>query len=120
MNAKAILFLALVAVAVADERPSYGYSPPSSEEYEPAKYDFNWAVNDDFGNDFGHQEAREGDHTEGSFYVQLSDGRLQKVSYYVDGDSGFVADVTYEGEARYDSGSASNEYRPPSNTYSAP
>lgn len=72
------------------------------------------------GNDFGQEEARDGDHTQGSFYVALSDGRVQKVTYYIDGDSGFVADVQYEGEARYDSGSNSREYRPPSNSYSAP
>ena len=33
--------------------------------------------------------------------MQLPDGRLQKVTYTVNGDSGFVADVTYEGEAQY-------------------
>ena len=56
---------------------------------------------DSSGNDFGHQESRDGDYTSGSYYVHLPDGRLQKVSYYVDGDSGFVAEVEYEGEARY-------------------
>ncbi|XP_069972993.1 uncharacterized protein [Penaeus vannamei] len=65
---------------------------------------FQWAVDhDDSGNDFGHQEARDGDHTQGSYYVQLPDGRLQTVKYFVDGDSGYVAEVSYEGEARYDS-----------------
>lgn len=33
--------------------------------------------------------------------MPLADGRLQKVTYYVEGDSGFVAQVSYEGEARY-------------------
>ncbi len=69
---------------------------------EPAKYDFNYAVKDDYsGNDFGHNEGRDGYNTEGSYYVQLPDGRLQKVTYYVNGDSGYVAEVTYQGEAQY-------------------
>lgn len=73
------------------------------DSFEDAKYEFQYAVKDDFGNDFGHQEARDGDNTQGSYYVQLPDGRLQRVQYYVDGDSGYQAEVTYEGEARYDS-----------------
>ena len=52
-------------------------------------------------NDFGQEEARDGDDTQGSYYAHLPDGRLQKVTYYVDGDSGYIAEVTYEGEARY-------------------
>ena len=71
-------------------------------ESSEVSYRFSWAVEDESSeNYFGHQEAREDDDTEGSYYVQLPDGRLQKVSYYVDGDSGFVAEVEYEGEARY-------------------
>merc|ERR1712025_401086 len=102
MIAKAALALALVAVSLAaPSQPSYGYAPQPSYE-EPAKYDFNYAVKDDYsGNDFGHQEARDGYDTQGSYYVQLPDGRLQKVTYTVNGDSGYVAEVTYEGEAQY-------------------
>ena len=85
----------------APSQPGYGAPPPAYEE-APAKYDFNYAVKDDYsGNDFGHQEARDGYNTEGSYYVQLPDGRLQKVTYTVNGDSGFVAEVSYEGEAQY-------------------
>lgn len=32
---------------------------------------------------------------EGSYTVWLPDGRLMKVSYYVDGDSGFVPSIEY-------------------------
>ena len=86
----------------APSQPAYGYAPAPAYPEEPAKYDFNYAVKDDYsGNDFGHQEARDGYDTQGSYYVQLPDGRLQKVTYTVNGDSGYVAEVTYEGEAQY-------------------
>ncbi|XP_047479400.1 cell surface glycoprotein 1-like [Penaeus chinensis] len=40
------------------------------------------------------------EHGRGSYYVQLPDGSLQ-VTHHVDGDSGIVAEVTYEGHAQY-------------------
>ncbi|KAK3876518.1 hypothetical protein Pcinc_018709 [Petrolisthes cinctipes] len=55
----------------------------------------------------------------------------QTVNYYVNGDSGFVADVTYQGEARYPESQESYEapqrytppqpqrYAPPQPTYSS-
>nr|XP_027230859.1 cuticle protein 19-like [Penaeus vannamei] len=102
MFTKTAVVLALVAVALAaPSQPSYDYSPPATYE-SPAKYDFNYAVKDDYsGNDFGHQEARDGYNTQGSYFVLLPDGRLQKVTYTVNGDSGYVAEVSYEGEAQY-------------------
>lgn len=50
--------------------------------------------------DFSAQESRDGDKTEGSYQILLPDTRLQKVTYTVNGDSGFAAEVTYEGEAK--------------------
>ncbi|XP_071541412.1 cuticle protein 8-like [Panulirus ornatus] len=115
MNAKVLLLLSLVAVAVADHRPSYN-APRfqySSEEFGPARYSFDWAVNDPpSGNNFGQQESRDNDNTQGSYTVQLSDGRLQTVNYYVNGDSGFIADVNYDGQARYPDSFESREYNP--------
>ncbi|XP_042226740.1 pro-resilin-like [Homarus americanus] len=113
MNSKVLLLLGVMSLAAADRRPSFSYAAPhdSSEEsfesfesYESseAQYNFNYAVkHDPSGNDFGHQETRDGDNTKGSYYVQLPDGRLQTVTYFVDGDSGYIADVKYDGEARY-------------------
>ncbi|KAK4296103.1 hypothetical protein Pmani_031384 [Petrolisthes manimaculis] len=120
MNTVIILLLGVTAMVAADsvelysapsrsvESASYESESESyeSESYESseAKYDFNWAVKDDSSyNDFGQQEGRDGDNTQGSYYVHLPDGRLQKVTYYVDGDEGYIADVKYEGEAHYDS-----------------
>ena len=48
--------------------------------------------------DFGHQENRNGDNTKGSYFVVLPDGHRQIVSYYVEGYSGYVTDVKYEGD----------------------
>ena len=56
-------------------------------------------------------EARDGDKTTGNYQVVLPDGRKQTVNYYVDGYSGYVADVQYDGYAK------AYDYKP---TYSAP
>nr|XP_045624490.1 pro-resilin-like [Procambarus clarkii] len=81
--------------------PAYGAPPPPPPPEAPAKYSFSWKVKDDAsGNDFGHDETRDGPHTEGVYYVLLPDGRVQKVVYTVDGEGGYVPVVTYEGEAK--------------------
>ena len=69
----------------------------------PANYNFDYAVKDDYSYvDMGHNEHRYGDNTKGEYTVYQPDGTVRTVSYYVDGDSGFVADVKYTGEAKYD------------------
>ena len=67
----------------------------------PAHYKFDWAVKDDYHYvDMNQYEARDGDNTKGSYSVVLPDGRRQNVNYYVNGYSGYVADVTYDGYAK--------------------
>nr|XP_053648620.1 larval cuticle protein A2B-like [Cherax quadricarinatus] len=124
MSSKVLLCVVVVVVA-GDTRPLYDYAAPQdSVEYSPrsreVKYDFGYAVRDDFDNDFGHQESRNGDDTKGSYSVHLPDGRLQTVTYYVDGDSGYVAEVTYQGEARYPESHEVRSYVPPRPLYRAP
>ncbi|XP_050705287.1 cuticle protein 7-like [Eriocheir sinensis] len=81
-------------------RPSY-HAPAQYADTHP-QYNTKYAVKDDYaGLNFGAQEARDGYDTQGSYSVLLPDGRLQTVTYYVNGDSGYVAEVTYEGEAQY-------------------
>ncbi|XP_037801066.1 cuticle protein 7-like [Penaeus monodon] len=113
MISKTAVVLALVAVAVAaPSQPTYGYTPEPTYE-EPAKYNVNYAVKEDYsGNDFGHQEARDGYNTQGYYFVLLPDGRLQKVTYTVNGDSGYVAEVSYEGEAQYPEYKPAPAYKP--------
>merc|ERR1719309_1164540 len=78
-----------------------GYKQPAYEE--PAVYAYNYAVADDYsGAQFNAGENRDGYATTGSYSVALPDGRLQTVNYNVaDAYSGYVADVTYSGEAKY-------------------
>ncbi|XP_042893531.1 cuticle protein 19-like isoform X2 [Penaeus japonicus] len=80
--------------------PAYIYGPPVTTTEKP-KYWFEWDVNDHYsGNEYNMQEHRDGEKTEGFYTVLLPDTRVQKVAYTIDGDSGFVAEVTYEGEAK--------------------
>ncbi|XP_047494750.1 pro-resilin-like [Penaeus chinensis] len=63
----------------------------------PAQYEFGYEVADpESGNDFGHAETRSGDSTSGQYRVLLPDGRVQVVTYTVNADSGFVAQVSYQ------------------------
>merc|ERR1719233_670994 len=71
------------------------------EHYEPSPYGYEYKVHDDkVYLDFGAEEEGDGkDNVHGFYHVQLPDGRLQKVTYTVNSDSGYIADVTYDGEA---------------------
>ena len=109
------IILALAAVAAADNAPRYGFAPTAyapAPSYGPAApvyadvapvYAFNYGVADDYsGASFSHGENRDGYATSGSYSVALPDGRIQTVNYKVaDANSGYVADVTYSGEAKY-------------------
>lgn len=66
---------------------------------EPAKYEFSWEVKDSqSGNDFEHEEARDGDSAWGKYEVLLPDGRRQIVEYQADQD-GYKPMIRYEGTA---------------------
>ena len=100
---KIICAAALLAVAAADTAPRYGPAAAPVYADEPAVYAYNYAVADDYsGSKFQAGENRDGYATSGSYSVNLPDGRIQTVTYTVsDAASGYVADVSYSGEAKY-------------------
>ncbi|XP_068624550.1 cuticle protein 19-like [Battus philenor] len=68
----------------------------------PKSYEFGYSVKDSrSGNDYDRKETSDGHEVRGQYRVQLPDGRTQIVTYHADWQTGFHADVRYEGEARY-------------------
>merc|ERR1711981_527143 len=114
--------------------PAYVPAPAPAPAYKPApapvypdvapayKYTYGVDLADTLHNAYGegaygHSEARDGYATTGEYRVALPDGRTQIVTYKAD-KNGYVADVKYEGVAKYP------EYKPayhpapaPANTY---
>merc|ERR1712025_847380 len=90
-------------VIVKPAAPKYKPAPYVEPAYaQDALYTFEYAVKDDYtNNDFGAKEARDGILTNGKYSVALPDGRLQTVTYTVDGGEGYVPVVEYAGEAQY-------------------
>nr|XP_027214641.1 cuticle protein 19-like [Penaeus vannamei] len=77
------------------DSPSYPAHAHAAPE-DPVRYDFSYGVNDAYsGTPHGHEESRDGQFTKGIYYVQLPDGRLQQITYTVDGDSGFLAELKH-------------------------
>ena len=86
----------------------------------PVKYNWEYAVLDDYAhNNFGHKESRGVDHTEGVYHVALPDGRLQTVTYVVDGYGGYVPVVKYAGEAQYPQAAPPYKHVPSTQTYAS-
>ncbi|TRY77925.1 hypothetical protein TCAL_12441, partial [Tigriopus californicus] len=95
-----IAISALAAVALADNAPyrPAPYNPAPSYKEQPAAYQYQYAVADDYaGVNFGQNEARDGYATNGEYRVALPDGRTQIVTYNVaDAYSGYVADYQFD------------------------
>lgn len=69
---------------------------------QPKAYEFGYQVKDDYtGTNYNRQESSDGNQVTGEYRVQLPDGRMQIVTYYADWQTGFHADVRYEGTATY-------------------
>ncbi|XP_040581258.1 uncharacterized protein [Lepeophtheirus salmonis] len=75
--------------------PSYGPPPPAAEPIPP--YAFNYAVLDtESGSDFSAEEESKDGAVSGQYKVLRADGKIMTVTYSVEGDSGFVADIVTE------------------------
>merc|ERR1739845_315626 len=72
--------------------PPPAYKEPAYPDFPP-QYQYAYAVSDDYSqSNFEASESRDGYNTQGSYRVNLPDGRVQIVTYTADGN-GFVADV---------------------------
>ncbi|KAG7156065.1 pro-resilin-like [Homarus americanus] len=94
---KTVALLLLVVVAAWASPQGYGAPTSGGQDYQsgPAVYNFQWDVNDSPSSNFyGQNEDRDGDNTQGSYYVQLPGNRQLKVDYTVD-EFGFHPVVTY-------------------------
>ena len=78
-----------------------GYAQPDLAE--PSPYSYTYAVADDYsGAAFNQAESNDGTGVvEGSYSVNLPDGRTQHVNYHANDYDGYVADVSYDGVAAY-------------------
>merc|ERR1719341_2213301 len=70
---------------------------------EVSPYTYQYAVADDYsGARFHASETDDGTAArQGSYSVNLPDGRIQHVNYHANDIDGYVAEVTYEGTAVY-------------------
>ena len=108
----------------APAKPTYHAEPTYPDEISP--YTYNYAVADDYSKAvFSAGETSDGaSNVEGSYSVNLPDGRVQHVKYHSNGYDGFVADVTYEGEAHYPTApkyhTLAPKYHAPAPAYHAP
>jgi len=92
----------IAALVVHHRRPIATVASAYVDPYynDLAEYSFEYGVADGIsGSQFGDQESRSGGLTQGQYQAALPDGRVQTVTYTVDGPSGYVATVEYSGEA---------------------
>ncbi|XP_064111982.1 pro-resilin-like [Macrobrachium nipponense] len=102
MAAKVLQLVVMASVTIVATQsmlqyaPLYDYSKAVLVQKTSPHYSFSYALKDDhLGNDFGHEEIRDGYDTKGHYYANLPGGSFQKVSYYVAGGSEFVPKVSY-------------------------
>uniref|UniRef100_A0A0K2UZ19 Cuticular protein hypothetical 5 [Bombyx mori] n=1 Tax=Lepeophtheirus salmonis TaxID=72036 RepID=A0A0K2UZ19_LEPSM len=102
MFAKILIACLAVSIALVSSAPnpprSYSpYPPPPPPPPAPVSYGYNYGVVDDeSGVNMSADELAENGVVSGSYKVVLPDGRMKIVTYTVEGDSGFVADVQFE------------------------
>merc|ERR1711981_660903 len=101
---KMFSILAISALLAAASADTVGYLPaPAPAPYlAPQPYAFTYGVSDSYsGSEYAAQAADDGKVVTGSYSVHLPDGRIQTVTYTADHVTGYHADVTYSGAAKY-------------------
>ncbi|XP_037775305.1 cuticle protein 16.5-like [Penaeus monodon] len=84
-------------------------------------FNFAYDVRDEYtGNDYAHKADSDGAVVNGEYRVLLPDGRTQIVTYTADHVAGYLAEVAYEGEARYPETRPYQPYSAPALAYTAP
>ena len=130
MPAPAYLAPAVAKPAYHAPAPAYHAPAPSYHaSYHP--YSYTYAVADDYSKaTFSQKESNDGTGlVQGTYSVNLPDGRIQTVNYHANDIDGYVAEVTYSGEAVYPDTPASHPvshavvkptYHAPAPAYHAP
>merc|ERR1712001_396393 len=79
------------------------HAAPLDDLAEVSPYTYNYGVADDYSKAaFSQSESNDGTGVaEGSYSVNLPDGRVQTVTYHANDVDGYVAEVSYAGEAQY-------------------
>merc|ERR1711988_1216422 len=79
------------------------HAAPLDHLAEVSPYTYNYGVADDYSKAaFSQTESNDGTGVvEGSYQVNLPDGRVQTVTYHANDIDGYVAEVSYAGEAQY-------------------
>merc|ERR1719230_753040 len=102
---KVLLITALFTTSMAAPAgpPAYAPAPSYHEKEVPQPYAYEYGVADDYSKaNFKKTETQDAaGSVGGSFTIALPDGRIQTTTYTADHTNGFVAEVTYSGEAVY-------------------
>merc|ERR1712158_51227 len=101
VHAAPLVHAAPVVHAVAHAAPVAVRAAGDLAEVSP--YTYNYGVADDYSKAaFSQTESNDGTGVvEGSYSVNLPDGRVQTVTYHANDVDGYVAEVSYAGEAQY-------------------
>jgi len=121
--------LVTLALAASAERPAYGYSAPDSAsdsasiEREPLMpFDFSYLVQAEASGEatHGHQSTSDGNQITGQYRVELPDCRTQIVTYTAHPETGFTAEVAYEGDICEPQSASRESYERPQQSYQRP
>ncbi|KAK9883513.1 hypothetical protein WA026_001689 [Henosepilachna vigintioctopunctata] len=76
-------------------------APQGSIDGPPEPFNYNYRVaNPPTNTFFGHSENGDAvGRVTGTYYVNLPDGRIMTVEYFVDGDSGYVPKISFQQSA---------------------